>query len=146
MKRVKRGEKGVSPIVATAILVLISVVAGVLLWLWISGFTSAATAGQPALAERIKIEAANGTDTSVIALVRNVGGVRVNITHVYVFNATGALIVRGTLEPPVSISPGEVGRVSISWTGAPSLAPGASYTIKVVTRNGVEATYTFVRL
>jgi len=57
MKRVKRGEKGVSPIVATAILVLISVVAGVLLWLWVSGFTSAATAEQPALAERIKIEA-----------------------------------------------------------------------------------------
>jgi len=138
MKRVERDKKGVSPIVAVAILVLIAVVAGVLLWTWLSGFVSAATAQQPALGERIKIEAVSASTGSVTAYVRNVGGAQVSISRIYVLSAAGTIVGFGT--STATINPGEVGTVSVSV----SLSRGTTYTVKVVTKNGVEATYTFV--
>ena len=140
MKRVER--KGVSPIVAVAILVLIAVAAGVLLWLWVSGFTSAATAQQPALYERIKIEGvtANKTDGTwdVKAYVRNVGSVAVTINATYVLDANGVVIAHGPANMP--IDPGKVGQVDITVT----LTSGRPYIVKVATKNGVEASYIFV--
>jgi flagellin-like protein len=142
----KRSRKAVSPVVATVILVLISVVAGVMLWLWVSGFTSAATAQQPALYERIKIEAVRITnDNRVNATVRNVGSVTVNITDIYVLNASGVVVASGisnsTPSPP-NIDPGSVAFIASNAVTSPSR--GYSYTVKVVTKNGVEASYTFV--
>jgi flagellin-like protein len=144
----KRSRKAVSPVVATVILVLISVVAGVMLWLWVSGFTSAATAQQPALYERIKIESANITRTDdggrLIAYVRNVGSVLVNITTVYLFDANNTLVMSFSLSPAIQIKPGEVKRVASDTIPLASIRNGLQYTVKVVTRNGVEATYAFV--
>jgi flagellin-like protein len=135
----KRSRKAVSPVVATVILVLISVVAGVMLWLWVSGFTSAATAQQPALYERIKIEAVRITnDNRVNATVRNVGSVGI-------LNASGVVVASGisnsTPSPP-NIDPGSVAFIASNAVTSPSR--GYSYTVKVVTKNGVEASYTFV--
>jgi len=113
----------------------------VLLWLWVSGFTSAATAQQPALQERIKIEGVNVTSTDVTAYVRNVGAVTVNISAIYVLNASGVVVARASVS--LTIPPGQVELVSITKI-TPALTPGLSYTVKVVTRNGVEASYTFV--
>jgi len=137
----KRSRKAVSPVVATVILVLISVVAGVMLWLWVSGFTSAATAPQPALYERIKIEAVQVSESTVTIYVRNVGSVATTIDYVYVLDPGGTIIgEEGGVN--TSLSPGEVNTVQVSSvSGATS---GYSYTVKVVTKNGVEASYTFV--
>ena len=144
MKGIGRDKKGVSPVIATAILVLIAVVAGVLLWLWVSGFISASTAQQPALYERIKIEGVNVTTTTarvnVTAYVRNVGAAAVIIDAIYVLNASGVVVAQDTTVN-VPISPGQVEEVSISVT---TLTSGLSYAVKVVTKNGVEASYTFV--
>jgi len=141
-----RGRKGVSPIIAAAILILISVVAGVLLWLWVSGFTSAATAQQPALGERIKIEGvqvspATARKYNVTAYVRNVGGAPVNITHIYILDAAGTIVAQSGVTTLTIIDPGKVDTVTANNL---DLKKGATYTVKVVTRNGVEATYTFV--
>ena len=142
-KRVSR--KAVSPVVATVILVLISVVAGVMLWLWVSGFTSSATAQQPALNERIKIEAVSITnDNKVNATVRNVGSVTVTIADIYVLNASGVVVTSGISKstPSNTTAPGSVAFIASNAVTSPSR--GYSYTVKVVTKNGVEASYTFV--
>jgi flagellin-like protein len=136
----KRSRKAVSPVVATVILVLISVVAGVMLWLWVSGFTSAATAQQPALYERIKIEAVNATGDTVRVTIRNVGSTTVNITSLYVLNASGILIATNT-NVNTTIPPGSVGYATVSGVRYSS---GYAYIVRVVTKNGVEASYTFV--
>jgi flagellin-like protein len=136
----KRSRKAVSPVVATVILVLISVVAGVMLWLWVSGFTSAATAQQPALYERIKIEAVNATGNTVNVTIRNVGSTTVNITSLYVLSASGILIAANTTVN-TSIPPGSVGYATVSGVTYNS---GYACTVRVVTKNGVEASYSFV--
>jgi len=136
----RASRKAVSPVVATVILVLISVVAGVMLWLWVSGFTSAATAPQPALYERIKIEAVQVSDNKVTIYVRNVGSVATTIDYAYVLKSDGT-IIKGKGNVNTSLNPGEAKSVevdNVSGTG------GYSYTVKVVTKNGVEASYTFV--
>jgi len=136
--------KGVSPVIATVILVLIAVVAGVLLWLWTSGFTSALPAQQQALYERIKIEGvlvAKGVKTNITAYVRNVGNVNVNISTVYILKPDGTIVEYSGVSP-ITISPGSVKMVTV--TVQQTYYPGYAYVIKVVTANGAEATYTFV--
>jgi flagellin-like protein len=63
---VKLLKKGVSPIIATVILVLIAVAAGVMLWLWVSGFASTTPAQQQALNERIRIDAVQISTTAAL--------------------------------------------------------------------------------
>jgi flagellin-like protein len=145
--------KGISPVIATIILVLISVVAGVLLWLWTSGFTSALPAQQQALYERIKIEGvlvAKGAKTNITAYVRNIGNVNVKISTVYILNPDGTIVevfssdgITVTDSADNIISPGNVAEVTVSVTKE-KYSPGYAYVIKVVTANGAEAAYTFV--
>jgi len=142
MKAIRRASrKAVSPVVATVILVLISVVAGVMLWLWVSGFTSAATAQQPALNERIKIEAVDASTGSLKVHVRNVGGTTVNITKLYVLTTNGVVYEVPDISP-TSINPSNVEEISATLTK--TYNSGTAYIVKVVTKNGVEASCTFV--
>ena len=138
--------KGISPVIATIILVLIAVVAGVLLWLWTSGFTSALPAQQQVLYERIKIEGVkvtkDGGTTSITAYVRNVGNVEVKISTVYILKPDGTIVEEHNLASATSVSPGNFATVEVTVTK--TYTAGYVYTIKVVTANGAEATYTFV--
>jgi len=141
---VKLLKKGVSPIIATVILVLIAVAAGVMLWLWVSGFASTTPAQQQALNERIRIDAVQISDNTVTIYVRNIGNSDVKIGAAYILDTTGvikaAYTSTNTNELP-TISPGSVNTVSVESN---ALSTGYAYVAKVVTINGVEATYTFV--
>ena len=140
-------KKGVSPIIATVILVLITVAAGVMLWLWVSGFASTTPAQQQALNERIRIDAVqvNTTDntTTVTIYVRNIGNSDVKIGAAYILDTTGVIKAASTSITDATINPGSVGTVEVDVSKA-GLQAGYTYVAKVVTINGVEATYTFV--
>jgi len=138
-------RKGISPIIATVILVLIAVAAGVMLWLWVSGFTSAMPAEQQALNERIRIDAVKvedggGGSKSVTIYVRNIGKTDVTIGAAYILNTSNTIIASNT-DAQTLISPGNVEGVTVSSV---PLNSGYAYVAKVVTINGVETTYTFV--
>ena len=141
-------KKGVSPIIATVILVLIAVAAGVMLWLWVSGFASTTPAQQQALNERIRIDAVqvsttDGT-TTVTIYVRNIGNSDVKIGAAYILDTTGIIKATNTSTDKLpTIQPNEVKTVTVSVTSN-ALSTGYAYVAKVVTINGVEATYTFV--
>ena len=141
--------KGVSPVIATVILVLIAVVAGVLLWLWTSGFTSALPAQQQALYERIKIEGvlvAKGAKTNITAYVRNIGNVDVKISTVYILYPNGTIVsVKSGTDLTVNPSPIAPGSyATVTANNVTGCQTGYTYIIKVVTANGAEAAYTFV--
>jgi flagellin-like protein len=138
-------RKGISPIIATVILVLIAVAAGVMLWLWVSGFTSAMPAEQQALNERIRIDAVkvedgSGGGKSVTIYVRNIGKTDVTIGAAYILDTSNTIIASNTGTQTL-ISPGSVEGVTVSSV---QLSSGYAYVAKVVTINGVETTYTFV--
>jgi archaellum component FlaG (FlaF/FlaG flagellin family) len=127
--------------------VLIAVAAGVMLWLWVSGFTSATPAEQQALNERIRIDAVKVEDRSggnkiVTIYVRNIGKTDVVIGAAYILDTSNTIIASNTDAGSMPrISPGSVAEVEVSSV---QLSSGYAYVAKVVTINGVETTYTFV--
>jgi flagellin-like protein len=146
---VKLLKKGVSPIIATVILVLIAVAAGVMLWLWVSGFASTTPAQQQALNERIRIDAVQvnttGDTTTVTIYVRNMGNSDVKIGAAYILDTTGIIKATNTSTNYLpTIQPNRVEKVLVKDIPSNTLSTGYAYVAKVVTTNGVETTYTFV--
>jgi len=127
---------GVSPVIATLLLILIAVAAAVLVYLWVTGYVGTATRAQPEMEERIKVEAVSVSDTTVKCYVRNVGGVTATVAHAYI--ETRGVVITSSGEISSSIPPGSSTTIPISG----SLSSGI-YTVRVVTKTGVEASYTF---
>uniref|UniRef100_A0A7C5Z0W1 Uncharacterized protein n=1 Tax=Ignisphaera aggregans TaxID=334771 RepID=A0A7C5Z0W1_9CREN len=99
--------KGVSPVIATIILIIISIAAGALLWMWVSGFISSPPPQiQSTWQERIKIEAINIVSNREAKIyVRNLGNVAVNIASAYILTVEGTAIDIIPIEPAISIEP-----------------------------------------
>lgn len=139
-------SKGVSPIIATVILIIISIAAGALLWIWISGYISSSPApSQSIWQERIKIDAVNvASKNEMRVYVRNLGNVAVDIASAYILDVDGIAIDSIVIDPPVRIEPQKVAEVKITIKSSSSYSAGYTYIVKVITRNGVEASYGFI--
>ena len=99
-----RRVRGISPIVAAILLILVAIAGAVIVYLWLTGFAGTATATPATMKARLEVEQAavkadtgvnavvNGNTyvnkSSVILYVRNVGDTTVNITQfaVYVYD------------------------------------------------------------
>jgi flagellin-like protein len=143
---------GVSPVIATLLLIVIAVAAAVLAYIWIIGYQGTLTqqASTAQLQERIKIEAVGyypAAGNKLNASVRNIGDVTVNVTAIYVYNVTTGSVVASEIltgSNAVVLAPGEVKPVPPKGQEViVVLKPGVTYTVKVVTQKGTEATYTF---
>jgi len=162
-------RKAVSPVIATLLLILIAVAAAVLVYVWVTGYASSVTAsGTPELQERIKIDAVSydASLKNLTVYVRNIGDVTVNITTIYVINATTETVVGYcTVLGGGILQPGDIGAFYINateayaewdntlgaWISTSSTAgasrlgleEGITHIIKVATESGVEAAISF---
>jgi flagellin-like protein len=134
---------GVSPVIATLLLILIAVAAAVLVYLWVSGYVGTATRAQPEMEEKLKIEAVQGATsgaTAITCYVRNVGGVDAVLVNAYL-QTGGVVLTTGSVN--TTIKAGTTTAVPVTVGLGTSLIPGVTYTIKLVTRTGVETSYMF---
>jgi len=136
--------KGLEPIVAAVLLIVVAVIGAVLIYLWFAGYVTKTTsqAEQMAASEKLKIEAANLTDSTrptAILYVRNLGGTPVNITTAYLLKAGTSIPECSpvTINPPVRVDPNSLQRISVSFSGC-SVKASQDYTIKLVTAKGTE--------
>jgi flagellin-like protein len=144
-------RRGVSPVIATLLLIVIAVAAAVLTYVWVTGYigrsTGAAESAQ--VQERIKINAVTvsttTSGTTVTVSVANIGDVKVNISAIYLLYQNGTRVPNcgGTLTTLTQLSPGSVSDIAVP--GSCSLSSGVTYIAKVVTGKGTEATYTFTK-
>jgi len=131
-------RRGVSPVIATLLLIVIAVAAAVLTYIWVTGYIgrTATAAEAPQLQERIKInavQAAAGEDVDVIVSVMNIGA--------YILTEGGTQVCSNTtFSEPLYVNPGVTSDVSVPRC---ALKAGTTYIAKVVTVKGTEATYTF---
>jgi len=152
----KFNKRGVSPVIAVLLLIVIAVAAAVLTYLWVLGYigTVQSTGGTEQLQERIKIEGVqvDTTNNDIDALyVRNIGDIAVNVTDIYLSDASGVVAYTHLTGTTGVISPGTVttlddaalGGTKTGTVSAYTLTEGVTYIIKVVTEDGTEATYTF---
>jgi flagellin-like protein len=134
-------KRGVSPVIATLLLIVIAVAAAVLAYIWITGYmgTLQAQAGAQQVQERIKIEGVKvDTGGQITIYIRNIGDVAVTIDSVYLLDSSGKVLTTGT-PPTTGISPGNAGTATASY----NIQSGYTYIVKVVTTRGTEATYQF---
>ena len=144
----KTRKKAVSPVIATLLLILIAVAAAILVYVWVTGYTSSAMKqGAPELEEKIKVEAVSvdADGNQVVAYIRNIGGTTVTLSIAYLIDAKSNQVIT-TQTASAQVSPGDTATVTFSGITVGSggdVQPGRTYIVKVVTSNGVEASLSF---
>jgi flagellin-like protein len=115
MKTPYINKKGVSPIIATLLLIVIAVAAAVVTYSFVMGIIGTSTTTNTGVQSRILIEAVTTNSTSspfnvTSVVVRNVGTARVNVTSVYLCKADGTVYPNGTnTSVSLSIDSGQTG-------------------------------------
>jgi archaellum component FlaG (FlaF/FlaG flagellin family) len=139
--------RGLEPIVAAVLLIVVAVIGAMLVYVWFTGYVTKATsqAETTATSEKLKIEAASltvNTDGSgtLKLYMRNIGGDAVRLRGLYVFRP-GSLNALCSLPVPDSptINPGSYYETDpINLPTSCNLYAGNDYVIKVVTQKGTE--------
>jgi len=127
-------RKGVSPVLASLLLVVIVVAAAIATYLWVSSYIGSARRGveAPQFRELLKVEGVRAEGGSVVVTVRNIGNAKATLRAAYVMKGDVA-VASETLN--VELEPGQAAEVRVS-----AQVPPGSYTVKIVTATGVETT------
>ena len=144
MKRVK---KGVSPIIAVLLLIVIAVAAAIVVYSYVMGFIGSVSTGTEIAQARIVVDEANITkwDSNVVvhAWVRNVGTITVNITNIYLLDINGTLVfATGIMGGAKQLQAGKLVKVTSSTIPSNILIEHRRYVVKVVTAEGAIAVST----
>ncbi|MCX8179747.1 MAG: hypothetical protein N3E41_00010 [Thermofilaceae archaeon] len=129
---------GVAPAVAVLLLVAITVAASLIAYLWIKAYTSSlATDAEPVqLLEILKVEGVSYDGETLRVSLRNVGSAEAEVGSLYILKDGGTTASVST-DLSVRLPPG----ATATLEAKASLQPG-SYTVKLVTKRGVETVTT----
>ena len=139
----KPKTRGLEPIIAAVLLIVVAVIGAVLVYLWFAGYVTRAVsqAEQISASEKLKIEAAAlSTEPLVILHVRNLGGDAARVVHIYILRPGSITpICSVDIDPALVINPGSVLDIDmdLSEWGC-SIDPGFDYVVKIVTQKGTE--------
>jgi flagellin-like protein len=155
------GRRGVSPVIATLLLIVIAVAAAVLVYMWTVGYATQMKPTTPETGERLKIEGEKlfrestlSRDVNATLYIRNVGGSPVYINGSYLLTTAGSIVNmtdtrliyvvdvatgRSWSAAQVALNASKVYMVKIRFAGTwPSVTPGVTYIVKIVTALGNE--------
>ncbi len=150
-------RKGISPIIATVLLILIAIATGIVIYAfatgWIGGRISETSGPQAVLV--VETGVWNSTGYNFALYVRNDGGIPANITRAYITDPNGNVY----LIPTANISDTYTNATSGGGKGAvvypsnittvyiyvgkskPAVQTGYSYKIKLISTDGSEVVY-----
>jgi len=117
-------RRGVSPIIASLMLIVISVASGAVAYVFIAGYISTSAPATPT--SSISVDNVNGNATNVTLYVRNAGAGSTTVDFVYVYSG-GSLVSANDVN--VIIPSGSVGTVVIPRGG---IGPSMPYNFQVV--------------
>jgi flagellin-like protein len=135
-KRGIRSKRAISTVVASILVLAITVALAVGLLTFGSSFMSSQEKIQPPTTDQIKIENVRFQDvTHVLLSIRNVGSGSANVTDIYVNGQ------HCTINPTFGVL--GYGAVTIFTVTTPfNMVSNQAYTFKAATNNGAESTYT----
>ena len=129
IRKLKKNSKALSPVVASIILIAVTVAVSVVVAAWMGGMTI----GLMGNAEQASIANIAFVGTNQIdVMVQNSGSTTVNITQSYV-NGVGATI---TNDQPWSVV--KSGATTFHITSTDALSAGTSYQVKLITAKGTQ--------
>jgi len=141
-----RRIRGLSPVIAVLLLILIAATGSVALYGWFSGAASQNPANTPELYERLKVEGVSvevsGSKYNIDIYVRNTGQTVATIGSAYIVDARSGTVIAAKTGLSEQLSPGDSTTINIKVNKS-SMEEGSTYIVKVVTVNGIEAEFTF---
>ena len=132
IRKLKKNSKALSPVVASIILIAVTVAVSVVVAAWMGGMTI----GLMGNAEQASIaNVAFPSATTIDVLVQNSGSTTVNITQAYVngFSADMA-------PTPFSVAKSVSNTITLTLPDDGTLSAGTSYQIKLITAKGTQVT------
>jgi flagellin-like protein len=152
IRKFKKNSKGLSPVVASIILIAVTVAVSVVVAAWMGGMTI----GLMGNAEQVSvtnIQFKPGTDPAddqIVALVQNSGSSPVTIANAFVNGASPETMTTTYPDPTPTPVPAtnQILKSSSAYVtlNVPfgTISPGSSYTIKLVTEKGTQISQTAI--
>ena len=135
MRRMLKSKKGISPILATLLLIVIAVSAVIVTYAWVMTFTSSTTeqAGAVLTVENVRFFDSSGEKVEIT--IRNSGTASAKIVEVYEGPSSSNLQTVSSViyDPENLVSEGSSSKITfdLSWSS------GTRYHFKVVTQEGI---------
>ena len=129
----RRSSSGISPVVATVILVAIAIVIAIAVAFWASGLVGVFTRF-----EKIEIKAAYVSENKVILVAKNTGSAAATIDDIYVNGVPlGGSGDNRWVGEPTSLNPGDEATITVlSPPAGNSFTSGVTYEVAVHTSSG----------
>ncbi len=136
VRRMRRAVKGVSPVLATMILIVIAVVSGLIIYAWIMGWVG----GQKARSVALGVRVIRVDEDTYNVEIKNTGGVSVTITKVTVTDPDEDVHINTT---SITLAVGEVTTFeTVPKTGNECTETvGTEVTVTVTTSEAGDLTY-----
>lgn len=132
--KLRRDTRALSPVFAVLILVAITVIAGIIVYMFTSGYLGTMMGGGTAGQEKVAIEAVEYDAVSGANVwAKSVGGGTVRITEAILKDSAGQVAAAPITGLAVDLTPGALNSVSC---GAFSGLPTGVYTVTLVSQEG----------
>lgn len=134
-------RKAVSPLIATLLLVLISIAAASLIYVFVTGYISGSAGQRPTAQSQIVIEAASlivkNNEVNVTVYVRNVGQLEIppGAWSVYLYDLNGTMVGYNVTHTTSSLGSGSLLTINATLTTT-TISPDSYYDVKVVSPVG----------
>lgn len=144
-KKLLKNSKAISPIFATLILIAIAVIAGVVVYMFVSGTLATMTSGGTAGQEKVSVQAASfgatTTGGTVTVYLEQTGGPAATVNGLIIKDASGNTVGTATIATPgtVALTMNTLQTITGTYafpTGGSDLSPSTSYTVTVTTAAG----------
>jgi flagellin-like protein len=129
IRKLKKNSKALSPVVASIILIAVTVAVSVVVAAWMGGMTI----GLMSSAEQVSVTNVAIPDADHInVMVQNSGGTQASITNAFI----NGVATTASSATPVGKSASITMYFTVANSTAFPLSPGTSYTVKLITAKG----------
>jgi flagellin-like protein len=134
-------RKAVSPLIATLLLILISIAAASLIYVFVTSYISESAGQKPTAQSQIVIEAASlnaSNPLNVTVYMRNVGQQEIPSGNwsIYLYDLNGNMVGYNVTYTASSLGPGLLLQINATVSNTTTIAPGSYYDVKVVSPVG----------
>ena len=131
--KLRRSTRALSPIFATLILIAIAVIAGIVVYMFTSGFIGSLTGQSATGQEKVAVQSASGSGTAVTCYAQYVaGGSNIAINGAIIRDSNGATI-QGTVAGSL-LTTGALAKLDV--TTLSGLTAGHVYTVTLTSSKG----------
>ena len=136
MAKLRRDVRALSPIFAVLLLIAIAVIAGIIIYMYTSGYMASMMGGGTAGQEKVAVEAVqvNAGGTITVYAINTAGAPTVNIVSVIIRDASGNAVSQYAIAAPGVPLPSGV--LTPITTSALTLTSGETYTAALVSAKG----------